>query len=292
MDQIAYLLSSSGGVIARSAHRDLRSLLDSAIRSGRLLVLHPGTYCRPDDRDRWEVRILAAALWAGPDAVLTRHAAARLTFAPMIRIPLLVIALPSTVRRSAPGIRFERRVIPPDLIARHGPIAVTKPSLTAVDLADSREGGASIDEVLRTRSGTLAEMWHALAMTPGRPGNAMRRKLLCESRHEPWSEPEREAHRLLDDAGLVGWVTNARVLTYCVDVLFEAAMLVLEIDGWEVHGTRESFEADRRRRNELELAGYTVLNFTWRQLVDDPAWVIDCVLRGLGYDRCSTARPS
>ena len=59
-----------------------------------------------------------------------------------------------------------------------------------------------------------------------------------------------------------------------------------------MHGTRESFENDRRRRNELELAGYTVLNFTWRQLVDDPDWVIDCVLRGLGYDGCSVVRAS
>jgi hypothetical protein len=229
MDHIDHLLSTSGGVIARSDHRDLRSPLDSAVRSGRLIALHPGTYCRPGDRDRWEVRTLAAAIWAGPDAVLTRLAAARLTFAPTIRIPVLVIALPTTVRRSVPGIRFERRVVPSDLIARCGPIAVTKPSPTAVDLAETRAGGASIDEVLRTRSGTLAEMWHALELTPGRPGNALRRRLLCQSRHEPWSEPEREAHRLLDDAGLIGWVTNARVLTYRVDVLFEAAMLVIEI---------------------------------------------------------------
>lgn len=233
MDRIDYLLSISGGVIARRDHRGLCNVLDSAVRSGRLIAPHPGIYCRPDDRDSWEVRTLAAALWAGPDAVLTRHAAARLTFAPTIRIPALVIAIPTTVRRSASGIRFERRAIPPDLIARRGPIAVTKPSLTAVDLAETRQGGAIIDEVLRTRSGTLAQMWRALELTPGRPGNAMRRKLLRESRHEPWSEPEREAHRLLDEAGLSGWVTNASVLTFKVDVLFEAARLILEIDGWE-----------------------------------------------------------
>jgi hypothetical protein len=54
-----------------------------------------------------------------------------------------------------------------------------------------------------------------------------------------------------------------------------------EIDGWETHGTRLAFEEDRRRRNRLVLAGYTVLNFTYRQLVDEPEWVIACIRRAL-----------
>jgi len=29
------------------------------------------------------------------------------------------------------------------------------------------------------------------------------------------------------------------------------------------------------------LAGYRVLNLTWRQLVDDPDWVLDCVRTAL-----------
>ena len=67
-----------------------------------------------------------------------------------------------------------------------------------------------------------------------------------------------------------------------MDILFAAELVIIEIDGWQVHGTREAFESDRRRRNELELAGYRVLDFTWRHLVDDPAWVIDCVRRATG----------
>ncbi len=236
-----------------------------------------------------ETRILAAAFWSGPNAVLTGHAAARLTFAPTIRVPVITVALPTTIRRPSNGIRFERRRIPPELLVRRGPVAVTRPSLTAVDLAEHRAGGVIIDEVLRTRSATLEQLWRAFELTPRRRGNTMRRTLLLQSKHEPWSEPEREAHRLLDEAGITGWVTNAKISRYCVDVLFEGAMLVLEIDGWEVHGTRAAFEADRQRRNELELAGYTVLNFTWRQLVDDPVWVIDCVMRALGDDGCSAA---
>lgn len=287
MNDIEHLLLTNNGVIARSRHRHLAGRLDEEVRHGRLSAIHPGVYCRPDQTGLIETRILAAALWAGPDGVLTRRAAAKLTFMPKIAVPVITVAIPTTVRRARTGIRFERRRIPPELVLRRGPIAMTMPSLTAVDLADTRDGGAIIDEALRTKAATLERMWNAFELTPRRPGNAMRRKLLDESRHLPWSEPERETHRLLDEAGLTGWETNAPVLGYYVDVLFAQAMLVLEIDGWEIHRTREAFENDRRRRNELELAGYRVLNFTWRHLVDDPQWVIDCVLRGLAYGECS-----
>jgi len=77
-------------------------------------------------------------------------------------------------------------------------------------------------------------------------------------------------------------VANARVLDYYVDILFRSERLVLEIDGWEAHGTRQAFEDDRKRRNRLQLAGYVVLNFTWRQLLDEPNWLMGCVREALG----------
>lgn len=70
---------------------------------------------------------------------------------------------------------------------------------------------------------------------------------------------------------------------YVVDVLFRRERLVLEVDGWETHGGRPAFESDRRRRNHLAMAGYRVLNFTWRQLIDDPDWVISCIRTALGW---------
>ena len=287
MNEIEYLLSVHQGVLVRRAHRRLANRLDDELRRGRLVAIHPGVYCARGTEHRLEIRLLAAALWAGPDAVLTRHAAAWLTFRPKQRVPFITVATPTINKATTTAVRFERRVIPPELIWRRGPIAMTCPSLTAVDLADDWSGGAIIDDALRTGYGSLAGMWHAFELTPNRSGNAMRRRLLTQSRHLPWSEIEREAHRLLDAAGISGWVTNAPLLGFFVDVLFEKQMLVVELDGWEIHGTRAAFEDDRRRRNELELAGYRVLNFTWRQLVDDPEWFIDCVLRGLVYDGSS-----
>lgn len=53
---------------------------------------------------------------------------------------------------------------------------------------------------------------------------------------------------VLRAAGLTGWVANVvlRVggFTYYPDLLFETAMLIVEFDGFAVHGTRQAFESD------------------------------------------------
>lgn len=52
----------------------------------------------------------------------------------------------------------------------------------------------------------------------------------------------------------------------------------MELDGWESHGTRASFEADRIRDADHLLAGYRVLRVSRRRLHDSPAEVADTVL--------------
>jgi very-short-patch-repair endonuclease len=39
--------------------------------------------------------------------------------------------------------------------------------------------------------------------------------------------------------------------------------------GWESHGTRAGFEADRLRDQRVRLAGWQVLRFTRRQVLGD-----------------------
>lgn len=176
-------------------------------------------------------------------------------------------------------------MIPPELLCRRGGVTVTAPAATAVDLAADENGGDVIDRVLRTRSGSLAQMWYALRVQPNRPGNAVRAALLRDSRDQPWSEAERQLHRLLRAAGITGWRTNqwipVRDHGYFADVLFRRQRLIAEVDGWAHHSDPGAFENDRRRRNELELRGFRVLNFTRHHLVANPEWVRDCFRRAL-----------
>jgi very-short-patch-repair endonuclease len=280
-------LRSGGGAIKRKEHRDLSGHIDRMLRKAELVALLPGVYCAAGDVTNDFVRLRAACLWAGPDAVLTGYCAAKLTFWPGCRLERITLALPSQSKRSQPGFEVEFRRIPDWLTRQRHRATVTAPALTAVDLAGGVEGGNGIDRALLSGQASLAEMWDALRDQPHRRGNSERARLLLDSRDQPWSAAERLQHQLLRAAGISGWRANGWVPVptpsggYCVDVLFRREALVVEIDGWESHGTRAAFETDRRRRNELVLAGYRVLNFTWRQLVDEPDWVIGCIRRAL-----------
>jgi Transcriptional regulator, AbiEi antitoxin/Protein of unknown function (DUF559) len=56
--------------------------------------------------------------------------------------------------------------------------------------------------------------------------------------------------------------------------------LVVELDGYQAHGGRTAFEADRARDAELMLLGFEVLRFTWRRLRTEQTAVAS-VVRGL-----------
>ena len=209
--EVGRRLQTSGGVLARRDHLDVAGSLDRHLRAGRLVAILPGVYCPPELSGDELARIRASALWAGPDAVLTSLTAARLTYWPSAPASSVTLALPTTTKRGRAGIGVERRRVPPELVLGWCGLRVTTPAATAVDLAATVHGGAAIDEALRTRAATLEMMWDALEQQPARPGNECRRELLHDSRDEPWSEAERECHRLLRDAGITGWRSNQPV---------------------------------------------------------------------------------
>ena len=281
--EIAQLLASGGGVIGRRQHPELAEAMSWLVRRGELRSVLPGVYAARATATDVDVRIRAAMLWE-PDAVLTGSAAAYASFWPQLRVPAVGLAVGRDHRISPPGFALTRRVVPPELVTVRNGMRLSCPALTALDLCDT-VGGDGIDTALRTRAATLAQMWGALATTPGRTGNSRRRQLLHDSRDEPWSAAERLAHRLLRAAGISGWKSNLPVPTlgqvYYLDVAWEAEMLALEIDG-RLHETdRSLFESDRWRQNQLVLQGWRVLRCTWRMLTEHPELVIQAVQAAL-----------
>lgn len=164
-------------------------------------------------------------------------------------------------------------MIAPDLTIQHRGLRLTAAALTALDLCPTR-GGDGIDTALRTRATTINSLWEAFEATRGRRGNALRTRLLVESRGEPWSFVERRTHSVLHEAGIEGWVANHPVLIgdslFYVDVAFRGVKLALEIDGRFHEDDRRQFESDRWRQNALVLNGWTVLRFTWPMVRDHP----------------------
>jgi very-short-patch-repair endonuclease len=52
-----------------------------------------------------------------------------------------------------------------------------------------------------------------------------------------------------------------------VDACWPQARLVVELDGRGAHHTRQAFQRDRTRSNELQADGWTVLRFTHADVV-------------------------
>jgi very-short-patch-repair endonuclease len=283
--ELELALRDGGGVLARRDHVRLVPAIDHALRAGRLRALLPGVYVGAGAAPDLVVRARALMAWS-PDAVLTGRAAARLAFWPDLAV-VDVEAAARRVRAQTPGYQLERRAIDPELVLERDGLRLTRPALTALDLC-STLGGDAIDTVLRSGSASLAELHSVLDRTGKRRGNDVRRRLLLDSRDEPWSEAERRAHRLLRDAGLAGWVTNHPVhiagARYYLDIAFPGVMLAIEIDG-RVHDRYDAFEYDRARQNDLVLQGWRVLRFTWSMLVERPEAVLLAIHQALATEK-------
>jgi very-short-patch-repair endonuclease len=74
---------------------------------------------------------------------------------------------------------------------------------------------------------------------------------------------------------------NVYVQGWLVDAHWPTAKLIVEIDGWRGHRTVAQLQADHRRDLELRAAGYVVLRYTERQLVEMPAAVAADIRRYL-----------
>ncbi len=268
------------GVVARRDQPALVGCVDALVRTGQLVAVLPGVYTAPGRAAELRVRLAALQAWC-PDAVLIATTAARLTFWPTASDALVEAAVRR--RGTHPGFRLVTRRVPEELLVQRGPLRMTAPALTALDLCD--DGADVLDLVLRSRAATLADLWRAFELTRGRRGNQQRLVHLLDSKDEPWSAAERRCHRLLREAGIDGWRPNLPVRAgdrrFYLDVAFPDAGLVVEIDGRLHEDDEDVFENDRWRQNALVLDGWVVLRFTWKMLTQHPEVVVETIRAAL-----------
>ena len=69
------------------------------------------------------------------------------------------------------------------------------------------------------------------------------------------------------------------------DMAWPSRMLVVEADGREPHAQPKALFGDRRRQNLVSNAGWTVLRFTWSDVLYDPDWVLSQVRQALSKDQ-------
>jgi very-short-patch-repair endonuclease len=173
-------------------------------------------------------------------------------------------------RRSA--VRVHRRNLDP---AEHDGVA-TGLLRTVVDCARElplREAVVICDAALRVGLG-LAQLTEAVRRLRGPGATAARRALaLCDPSAE--SALESCARLLLVGLGQVQpqvCIPGVGRVDFLVD-----GWLVVEVDGFEFHSSRQEYREDRRRANALAARGFVVLRFSYEDVVHHPVAVIGIV---------------
>lgn len=264
----------------RREHPSLGAALDRALRRGDIVPVLPGIYREAASELDLATRIRAAFLF-DPNAVVVGEAAATLGWWPELGADTVELAMNGR-RADGDGIRWCRRIIPVDLTVDRGGVRFTDAALTVLDLLPT-VGGKAIDEALRRKVVTLAQLESVFAGLPRRRGDVLRRALLDDSRDEPWSEAERDFQRYNRELELpYQHHTNHRIVlpdgsVRLLDHALPDLLLAFEVDGWEFHGTREAFVKDRASDAQLATLGWQLIRFDASTIFDDPTGVKNTV---------------
>jgi len=249
------------------------SAITRLLAAGWLTPLHAGVYVVAGHPLTQPTRWMAAVLAGGRGAVLS-HTSAGGLWALFDPIPGPVHVTASGGGRSRRGIVFHRaRDLDGHRTVRDR-IPVTSPSRTLLDLAAILSLGRlerAVETADRLRLLDLDELRHLCEASQGRKGAARLGSLLALYRPLPEtrSELERRFLRFCREAGLPPPAVNVPLLGFEVDCLWPAERVAVELDSYEFHRNRASFESDRRRDSRLQSAGYRVVRVTHRRLAND-----------------------
>jgi very-short-patch-repair endonuclease len=154
-------------------------------------------------------------------------------------------------------------------------IPVTSPARTILDLAgqmDEFDLESVLAAAFRKNLVRRSQLADVMDRNPGVKGIARLRSLLDQTAclRDTRSEYERRYLKLLRAAELPLPLTNTWVAGKLVDGLWPDLRLVLEVDGYGVHGGRDKFESDRVRDQRLPIADHYVIRVTARQIDHAP----------------------
>jgi very-short-patch-repair endonuclease len=159
-------------------------------------------------------------------------------------------------------------------------VPVTQPARSLVDLgavATEQQVDDALTQALVRRLVTVDGVRRALdaVARKGRAGvGPLRESLNYRDPRHPDGQLEPRMQRLLRRHGLPPAAFQHEALPRTrVDFAYPARRLAIEVDGYGPHAGRAAFQRDRTRQNRLVAAGWTVLRYTWVDVVKRPAYV-------------------
>lgn len=252
------------------------------VATGRWERIRPGVFILGAAPTTWVQRVLAAVLALGVGAMASHRTGARL-WGLVDRSGRIELLVEDDVHRRMSGVIVHRtrHLIEADRAVREG-VPCTSLARTIIDTAGSADAtlvGRWVDMGIRDHGLTIGEV-ATRASQLAVPGRRMPRSLvealaLRSDGHDPGrSALEARVIEAIARAGLPAPVRQWRFERAegrfgLIDLAYPGAMVAIELDGWAEHGLRSAFDADRARGNDLVLAGWRLLRFTWAMRDDE-----------------------
>jgi very-short-patch-repair endonuclease len=251
----------------------------------RLLSVQPGVLRMAGAPETWHQALMAAQLSA--DAVVSHRSAAEMwgLIQPAGYIDISIKA-PTQPRLRPPAIAHRILDLHPELAVEREGMRMTDPTRTIIDLGlvlplwsvrDALSRGIStrlfriadvkgLRDALgrkgRNGTGVVRELLEERLLT-GRPEDSLLEKRLADLARRYDLPSMATQHEVWHAGRFVGRVDGA----------YPDRKLAIEVDGFEHHSSPEAFQRDRTRQNRLVALGWTVLRFTWDDVVKRPAMV-------------------
>jgi very-short-patch-repair endonuclease len=265
------------GLVTRSQALEVMSAntLERRVRARRLEPVRRGVYRVAGAPESWEQQVLAACLSAGDDVYASFLAAGAIHGLPGFPSGPLDITRFGGRPPVIAGVRtHESEVYGPAHLGRVGAIPVTSVARTLCDLTALERSSTverAVDDALRRKVVSLASLRRVATDLEGRGRHrcTVMRDILehrAPGYHPGESEPEQRVANLLVRAGLPEPVRQHWVSVgsrrYRIDLCYPELGIAIEYDGWDHHKSRQAFDGDRARGNDLVVLGLTLLRFT------------------------------
>lgn len=215
-------------------------------------------------------RACAAVLACGERAALSHGSAATVWgFNKYWDAPFEVIA--PTVRAHE-GIKVHRckSLIRRDITRQLG-IRVTSPARTALDVAprvSDKRLARMVNDGFRGPHLHRDDLADVLDRNPAHPGAKCLLRFVDAA---PTNSPlEDDFVEFAKRYGLPAPVTNTYLFGYEIDVLYPAERVIVEVDGYQFHSDRDSFERDRERDVVMLAAGVLTVRITDKRMKGTP----------------------
>jgi Protein of unknown function (DUF559) len=243
-----------------------RNAICHRAKTGRLYRVHFCVYAVGRPPKSPLERASAAVLACGPDAALSYASAMTLWgFWKRWDTPFEVMAAKDRRPRGI-NVHHSRSLASQDLKTHYG-IRVTSPARTLWDMAPRLQDNTlrrAVKDGLAAKYLPESQLLELLGRHPDHP--ATLRLLALVAGGLTRADWEDDFPGYCVHYGLPVPVMAAHVGPYIVDALFVREKLIVELDGWDTHRSRLSFESDRDRDAETLAWGYATIRITWDRI--------------------------